>query len=245
MKPYYQDNSGITIYHADARAIVPAIVQCDHIITDPPYSAHVHAKQWIGAALTASGNPRVSTAHKSLGFDCLTPEVRQWMCVEAKRLLLRWGLFFSDVESAHEWRQDMRAVGLEYIRTCFWDKVDSAPQFTGDRPASSVEAIICVAPPGRKRWNGGGARNLFTHPVNGANRGPKPHPSTKPLHLMSQLVGLFTDPKELVLDPFCGSGTTLEACKLLSRRAIGIEREEKYCEIAARRLDQSILAFGQ
>jgi site-specific DNA-methyltransferase (adenine-specific) len=63
----------------------------------------------------------------------------------------------------------------------------------------------------------------------------------KPIELMRELVSLFTDPGELILDPFMGSGTTLRAAKDLGRRAIGIELEEKYCEIAVQRLAQEVL----
>lgn len=132
------------------------------------------------------------------------------------------------------------ALGLDYVRACVWDKVDSAPQFTGDRPAAAAEAIVCAHQRGKKRWNGGGARNVFRHAVNG-ERGAKPHPSTKPEPLMRELVSLFTDPGETILDPFMGSGTTLVAAKRLGRKAIGIERELKYCQIAVERLRQGSL----
>ncbi len=68
------------------------------------------------------------------------------------------------------------------------------------------------------------------------------HPHTKPLDLMVQLLErcLFS----VVLDPFMGSGTTLLAAKMLGRRAIGIEIEERYCEIAAQRLSQEVFDFG-
>ena len=240
MKPYYQE-SGITIYHASCLDVMPMLESVDHVICDPPYSAHTHAKQWVGHALTDAGKVRCSTAHKGLGFDALTPEVQKEVAIQCQRICRRWCLFFSDTESAHTWAMEILAADMDYVRTCFWDKVDSAPQFTGDRPAASVEAIVCGHPTGRKRWNGGGRRNLFTHAVNGAEKGSKPHPSTKPIPLMIELVGLFTDPGELILDGFAGSGTTLVACKSLGRRAVGCEIDERHCETAARRLQQDYL----
>ena len=65
---------------------------------------------------------------------------------------------------------------------------------------------------------------------------------TKPIRLMTRLVGWMPD--GTVLDPFMGSGTTLRAAKDLGRQAIGIEIEERYCEIAAKRCAQEVLAFG-
>lgn len=241
MTPYYEE-PGITIYHGDCREILPHLPKADLVLTDPPYSEHTHNKQWIGAALTSEAKPRISTAHKCLGFDAITPELRLFVCREAARLCEKWSLFFSDVESAHLWKHNIEIAGLEYVRTCFWDKVDSAPQFTGDRPAASVEAIVCAYPTGKKSWNGGGRRNLFRHSVNGT-QGPKPHPSTKPLPLMTELVFLFSNPDDLIFDPFMGSGTTLVAAKTLGREAIGVEIEEKYCAIAVERLRQDVLPF--
>ncbi len=67
------------------------------------------------------------------------------------------------------------------------------------------------------------------------------HPNQKPLSLMTYLMNKH--PAPLILDPFMGSGTTLRAAKDLGRKAIGIEIEEKYCEIAARRMGQEVLDF--
>jgi len=239
MKPYYEQD-GQTIYHGDCREVLPTLGPVDHVITDPPYSEHVHGKQWIGAALTSQGKPRVSTAHKSLGFDPLTPDVWAFFCAEAWRLASRWTLAFCDLESIFQWRAMVEAFGLDYVRACVWDKVDGAPQFTGDRPAAGAEAVVCAHQRGAKRWNGGGGRNVLRHAVN-AERGAKPHPSTKPEPLMAELVMLFTDQGDTILDPFLGSGTTLVAAKRLGRKGIGIELNEKYCEIAARRLSQGAL----
>jgi DNA modification methylase len=69
------------------------------------------------------------------------------------------------------------------------------------------------------------------------------HPTQKPLALFSRAIRNSSAPGDLILDPFMGSGTTLRAAKDLGRRGIGIEIEEKYCEIAAKRMGQETL-FG-
>jgi len=71
------------------------------------------------------------------------------------------------------------------------------------------------------------------------------HPCQKPIALVSQVVRVSSRPGDMVLDPFMGSGTTLVAAKLEGRRAIGIEIEERYCEIAAKRLAQGVLDFSE
>jgi DNA modification methylase len=242
VKPIYEMD-GIQIWHGDCLEVLPLLEQVDHVITDPPYSEYTHSKQWIGAALTADGAPRVGTKFTELGFDALTTEMRDAFSAHARRLSARWVLAFSDIESISSWRGALEGVGLDYVRTCIWDKVDSAPQFTGDSPAAGCEAICVAHQPGRKKWNGGGRRNLFRHPVNGSAGGSKPHPSTKPLPLMRELIELFTDPGDLILDPFMGSGTTLRAAKDCGRRAIGIELNETYVQVAIDRLRQGVLSL--
>jgi site-specific DNA-methyltransferase (adenine-specific) len=69
------------------------------------------------------------------------------------------------------------------------------------------------------------------------------HPTQKSAPLMRWLLEKIPGP-DTIIDPFMGSGTTLRAAKDLGRLAIGIEIEERYCEIAARRLDQTVLALG-
>lgn len=73
--------------------------------------------------------------------------------------------------------------------------------------------------------------------------GKNGHPANKPPSVVGDLVAKLTLPTDVVIDPFMGSGTTLRAAKNLGRRAIGIEIEERFCEMAANRLAQEVLAL--
>ena len=76
----------------------------------------------------------------------------------------------------------------------------------------------------------------------GANKEVRVHPTQKPLDLMRWCIDQASEPT-IILDPFMGSGTTLRAAKDLGRKAIGIEIEEKYCEIAVNRLKQEVFQW--
>lgn len=234
MTPYYQDEA-VTLYHGNCRELLPLCGAVDHVLTDPPYSEETHGKTWRSKKMASQGYQKVSAAYDGLGFAAITDaevlEFLQWCAGNCRR----WTICFSDIEGVWRWASQMRDVGLDYVRTCVWDKVDGTPQLTGDRPAVGAEAIVMAHPKIKKRWNGGGKRGVYRHATNG-ERGVKPHPSTKPESLMSELILDFTDPGELLIDPFMGSGSTLVAAKRHGRRSIGIDLNEEYCEAAARRL---------
>lgn len=178
---------------------------------------------------------------KEFGFDALTSDVREICGQQFARLARRWTLVFSDVESTMIWRETLidPAYGtLEYVRTGCWLKRGATPQFTGDRPASGFEAITICHPKGRKRWNGGGRHAVWEHAIvlNRNGDAPRLHTTQKPEALMRDLVLDFTDPGDVILDAFAGSGTTGAAAKKLGRKAILIEAQESYCETIAMRL---------
>ena len=133
----------------------------------------------------------------------------------------------------------MTRAGLRYKRTGAWHRIGGAPQFSGDRPASGFEAITICHAKGRSKWNGGGHAALWSHPIVSnrlGQRGSRLHTAQKPLSLMLELVDLFTDPGDLILDPFSGSGTTGVAAIRLGRRYIGIEMDEVYAVTSRERL---------
>lgn len=248
--PYYQDEH-VTLWHGKAEDVLPTLGQVDHVITDPPYSEHVHGA--VRSSRMQSANDRGgrygadSRRNVDLGFAHLTPELRAFCAAEFARLARRWVLVFSDTESSHLWRDDLTANGLDYVRTGAWIKVGSTPQFSGDRPATGFEAITIAHPKGRKRWNGGGKHAVWTFPIvldRGRTGTTRLHPTQKPHELMQTLVSEFTDPGDTILDPFAGSGTTGWAAKMLDRRAVLIEEQEAHCEVIAKRMDVALLDFG-
>ena len=70
------------------------------------------------------------------------------------------------------------------------------------------------------------------------------HPCEKPLSLLGHIVETSTRPGDTILDPFTGSGSSLDAARLAGRKAVGVEKDERYCEIAAKRLSQDAFDFG-
>lgn len=241
-KPIYTDD-WVTLYRGDCLEVLPHLGTVDHVITDPPYSKHVHTKSRAGArVLDSCGRPAAFSRSVDFGFGCVTDDVRS-ACCDAWRPK-RWALVFSDVESAHLWRKELIArAGLDYARTGAWVKGNPTPQFTGDRPGVGFEAVTICHAAGRKRWNGGGKAGVWHHntALTRDHKSTRLHPTEKPLSLMRELVTLFTDQGETVLDPFAGSGTTGRACKDLGRKCILIEREEKYCDVIIKRLAQERL----
>jgi site-specific DNA-methyltransferase (adenine-specific) len=234
VKPYYE-HAGITIYHGDCRDVLPALGRVDLIVTDPPYDDNT-AKMARGGGGADAGRGFVERGVGSMTLGELSSILT--LCAEhmtppawcVATMAWHWPALLS-LEPPEGWN---------FIRCGVWVKPDGSPQFSGDRPGVGWEAvaILHTALGGRMRWNGGGSRAVWTH---GITRDVSGHPTIKPLALVREWVRLFSNDGATVLDPFMGTGTTLRAAKDLGRRAIGIEINERYCEIAARRLAQEVL----
>jgi DNA modification methylase len=214
-EPYYQDGS-CTIYHADCRELLPSLT-ADVMVTDPPYGM-----AFVSSSSAADGwKSRWKGVAISGDDDC-----------EARDYVLSWwgdrpALVFSS------WKVPIPERTREVL---VWDKVVSTGLGALDIPWKPSWEMICVL--------GVGFVGRRTHGVIRASlptlaEDRKWHPTPKPRALMTELLGKC--PPGCVIDPFMGSGTTLRAAKDLGRKAIGIEIEERYCEIAAKRLSQMVL----
>jgi len=224
MKPYYE-HGGVTIYHGDCREILPQLDPVDLVLTDPPYDEKTHRGARYGFRETSSRIP-----FEPLDIGEIVPLLLN--CA------LRWVVAFCSLEMIGGYCQASEGC---WVRAGFWRRTNGVPQFTGDRPGQPGEGLaIMHSKKTKKYWNNHGRHAFWEYPI---ARGGQ-HPTTKPISLMLDLVQCFSDEKETILDPFLGSGTTLVAAKNLGRCGIGIEIEEKYCEIAAKRLAQEVLPLG-
>lgn len=211
------------LINADCMDVLPTLTGVDAVVTDPPYGDVTHA----GARTRTTG----ANSDELVTFASMTDGESVALFGALCALAKRW------VVATVEWRHAaaMEVAGLPMVRLGVWIKPNSAPQLTGDRPATGWESVAILHRDGKKRWNGGGSRAVWT-----VNRVDAVfHPTEKPIELIDRFVTLFSEESETILDPFMGSGTTGVACIQTERRFIGIEKEEKYFDIACQRIQRA------
>lgn len=227
MKPYYAD-ADVTIYHGDCLEVAADLPQSDLLVADPPFfmpAQHYAARsEWA----RAWGDTAILARWWGGAMDTL-----------GARLKATGSAFvFCDSES-HAVFYPVLYTRFPALSTLIWSKGRIG---MGQPWRHSYELILHARRPDSK-WCGSGGETdvLSAAPIPSAQRF---HPVDKPEALLRKLLEVTTDPGDLVLDPFLGGGSTLAAAKAAGRRAIGIEIEERYCEIAARRLSQEVLDLG-
>jgi site-specific DNA-methyltransferase (adenine-specific) len=221
VKPYYEDES-CTIYHGDCCEVLRSI-EATVMVTDPPYGMAFKSNRHGARYETwATANRPVSIAGD--------------LDTQARDTVLRlWDPFPALVFGT--WKRP-RPKHTKAVLT--WIKGDHLGMGDLSIPWRPNTEEIYVLGSGFRGHRGTSALD-FPAPVSWASKG-RDHPHEKPVALLRELIGKC--PKGTVLDPFMGSGTTLRAAKDLGRKAIGIEIEERYCEIAAERLAQEVLDLG-
>jgi site-specific DNA-methyltransferase (adenine-specific) len=225
MRPYYS-HAGITIYHGDCREVLPTLGYVDLVLTDPPYGV-----QYVTSRRSRTDKLRVPIAGDG-SIDVLR-EV--WPLAISKLMQDRHWYMFASPRMLPE-AMDIAGTTKHVLA---WDKGDRGT--VGDLECGFGEAweAILYGMIGRRALNGPRPRTVLRN--DWSSTMDPVHPTVKPVQLLAKLIYMSSTQGETVLDPFMGSGTTLRAAKDLRRNAIGIEIEERYCEIAANRLAQEVL----
>lgn len=224
MKPYYEEN-GIVIYHGDCREILPTLPKVDLVLTDPPYKhAHMDGGGFASARKFYAGG----------ALDGLNDFNLQdyWQVMrDASGMLIA----FCSRDLIGDYAESARVSGWKFDLHV-WHKTNAVP-FTANTWKSDLEyiALVWQKKPGWVQL----AQHMHSKAWISAINQDDSHPAAKPIPLLQKYLAVL-DPKTC-LDPFMGSGTTLVACKRAGIKCTGIERDEKYCEIAAKRLSQGVL----
>ena len=234
-----------TLYLGDCLEILPTLEKADHIITDPPYEkdAHTNARRLLTKGQDKGRGRKIGIF--AINFSPMTNAIRKKLVKICKQKIDGWGLFFCQVEAIYLWRVYLEVTaGAKWKRACIWEKPDGAPQFTGDRPGMGYESIaVAWFGEGRSVWNGGGKHGVYkfskSDPGYGHGGLLNEHETKKPLSLMKKLVSDFTQSKQIIIDPYMGSGSTGVACMNLDRRFIGIEEKEEHFNTACERIEQA------
>lgn len=241
MQPYYQDEN-VTIYNTDWRELKGQLAQnpVDAILTDPPYGLEEFAK---GRNHGRSRLGRANFVDDGWDKEAETREAVYDMLNAAPRMLKKGGNLFSFCSFELLGEMVKQAPKPLYYKTYgVWHKKNPIPINMKIRFVGSLESWV--------HWVNGqrtGTFNAEGKPVhNFIETGLTPksekkhgkHSTQKPLSVMNWATCLLTNPDDVILDPFAGSGSTLIAAKLNGRKSIGIELDESYCEIAAKRAEE-------
>jgi DNA modification methylase len=213
--PYYEED-GIQIFCGDCCNILPSLPKADLLVTDPPYGIGRDGMR----PSTSSHGGRKSYEFKGWDSEPPPPEAFEAIFAQSQHQII-WGAnyFTRSLPPSMGW--------------IFWDKGQRICGSDGELAFTSFDCALRVF-----------TFNRVELQLDGAY-----HPTQKPLKLIKRCIEHADQQVGFpligtILDPFCGSGTTLRAAKDLGRRAIGIEISEEYCQIAVQRLRQEVLQFA-
>lgn len=255
MKPYYE-HAGITIYHADCRDVLPTLTGVDLVFADPPFNV---GKNYGTAKDSRDDYESWCETWIDDCFKAMNDTATIYLMTIARHLaftypiLSKRGVFINQVN----WKnlagaQGQKSYWASYQPILVYGKTEDYKfNLYAQRRKTEFYRFGGYSTQQQGRlldmWDDipfvyvGSIRHEEAILEPGGKS--KAHPCQMPTALSSRCIVFSTDEGDTVLDPFMGSGTTMVSAKKLGRRAIGIEIEERYCEIAARRLSQEVLAL--
>lgn len=217
MTPYYEQD-GITIYHGDCRDVLPTLAAGNYaVVTDPPFGI-----DFDYGTYDDSPAKYAELMRDWIGQASTIVADGTFFVWQAMKTCEHWHEWFPSgwrIFAACKGFVQFRPTPIQYSwdPVIFWGKMSGEPSVY------------------KKDYH------LQTMAPFGAGRQRVEHPCPRPIEQVSYVVEIGTSPTQTIIDPFMGSGTTLRAAKDLGRKAIGIEIEERYCEIAVKRLAQAVL----
>lgn len=239
MTPYYDDGC-VSIYHADCFDVLHELEDVGAVVTDPPYSS--------GGAFR--GDRAQQTTVKYVNSDTLAYRPEFAGDNRDQRSFLAWSTMWlnaarraatpgAPLVSFIDWRQlpvltdAVQAGGWTWRNLATWWKPGTRMQ--RGRFSASAEYVV-YATNGPALDGAGSPQNVFACKIDAE----RDHIAQKPADVMRWALQVVP-PSSLILDPFMGTGSTLRAAKDMGHRAIGIEVDERYCEVAATRMGQEVL----
>lgn len=247
----YEDDA-VTLWHGDCLDVLPNVSGVATVITSPPYN-QLGSRIRRNPGGMFNGNGWLAKVDDNGYADDLTEdEYAAWQAAIATALAGATApggsLFYNHkiryrdgaplhpidlVRSWPEWRLRQEIV---------WDRRRAMAFNARMFPPSDERVYWLVNGDGDHEWNQEGARYLSVWTIP-PDTSTTDHPCPFPEDLVARCIVATTKPGDVVLDPFAGSGTTLRVAKNLGRRAIGIDRDERYCRMAIERLAQETLSF--
>lgn len=250
MKPFY-DGDGITIYHGDCREILPRLGPVDLVITSPPFNQSIDAFRPSGMLKESRWVDKISNGYwDQVPEDVYQQQQRELLNLIGSVLTPQGSVFYNH---KLRWRDGvlihpavwLNDINLQMRMEIVWARNGSCT--LNARMFGPSDERIYWFDHGTHKWNQDVVSFLSVWSIHQlgsmATRIPD-HPCAFPLEIPIRCIQATTDVDDIVVDPYCGSGTTLVAAHRLGRRAIGIEIEEKYCEIAVKRLENDMPLFS-
>ncbi len=210
-----------TLYLGDCLQIMPTLGKVDAVLTDPPYGID-GSNGTIGKSRGKGNYGSVFADTPEYILDVVVPSIKMALAMSTRGALTPGSRNMFKYPEPHD-------VGNYYMPwgsgLNYWGRITDQPIFYyGDDPLLGKTIQY--------------KSHTIREPLQEID-----HPCPKPIRMWTHVLNMFSFDKEVVLDPMIGSGTTLRAAKDLGRKAIGIEIEEKYCEISAKRLSQEVFTF--
>lgn len=235
MEPYYDCEGRIVVYHGNMLEVLPELgLRFRHCITDPPYGVQRNNN------FDTMGRTGCTFGEWDEKDDVISklPKWIECMCKYTDENMV----IFNDWHNMGLISTELNKNGFEDKDMVLWKKKNPMPRNTDRRFVPCLEYALWSVR-NNVKWTFNKEMGLpYEIPVIECNIEKKDesntHTTSKPLQLMSKLVALFTNKDDLILDPFGGSGTIAVSCAKLERRIVLIEKDEKYCDVIAKRVEE-------